>query len=190
MARPRIPAGASARVSRPHTFRCGKAPSTAAGSLLSSRTLVCCPRASKSSTGSGRAHRHPPRGASRSASRSAAVRAKLRPSLPTSSRGRPGPTSGATGSVGSGPSDPGAPGQRPAVASDAGVARRPGRVSPSARGGRFILAVPRGVHQVLLEGRIAERKAVQLALGVVPGYAQARAMGWKVDGIHAGRPRG
>ncbi len=51
--------------------------------------------------------------------------------------------------------------------------------------GRFILAVPRGVHQVLLEGRIAERKAVQLALGVVPGYAQARAMGWKVDGIHA-----
>jgi len=51
--------------------------------------------------------------------------------------------------------------------------------------GRLILVVPPGVHQVLLEGRISGRKTVQLALGMVPGYAQARATGWKVDGIHA-----
>jgi len=51
--------------------------------------------------------------------------------------------------------------------------------------GHLLLAVPPGVHQVLLEGRISGRKAVQLALGPTPGYAQARATGWKVDGIHA-----
>jgi hypothetical protein len=51
--------------------------------------------------------------------------------------------------------------------------------------GRLILALTPGVHQVLLEGRISGRKAVQLALGMVPGFAQARAQGWKVDGIHA-----
>jgi hypothetical protein len=62
-----------------------------------------------------------------------------------------------------------------------------GQAAPAIRrvDGRLVLAVPPGVHQVALEGRIAGRKAVQLALGVVPGYAQARATGWKVVGIHA-----
>jgi hypothetical protein len=62
-----------------------------------------------------------------------------------------------------------------------------GQVAPAVRreGGRLILALPPGVHQVLLEGKIPRRKALQLALGLVPGYAQARVLGWKVDGIHS-----
>jgi hypothetical protein len=61
-----------------------------------------------------------------------------------------------------------------------------GQAAPALRreDGRLILVVPPGVHQVLLEGRISGRKALQLALGAVPGYAEARALGWKVDGIH------
>ncbi|HMK74341.1 MAG TPA: hypothetical protein VK454_13430, partial [Myxococcaceae bacterium] len=50
--------------------------------------------------------------------------------------------------------------------------------------GRLVLAVSPGVHQVLLEGRLPQRESVQLSLGLVPGHAQARVPGWKVDGIH------
>ena len=62
-----------------------------------------------------------------------------------------------------------------------------GQPAPAVRreDGRLLLALPAGVHQVVLEGPVLGRKAVQLQLGTLPGYTQARATGWKVEGIHA-----
>lgn len=50
--------------------------------------------------------------------------------------------------------------------------------------GQLWLYLPAGRHQVSVEGPLATREVVQLALPLRPHRVEARATGWSVDGIH------
>ena len=49
----------------------------------------------------------------------------------------------------------------------------------------LLIAVPAGVHQVTLIGKLPPRDAVQLALPVKPRYVEAALAGWRLDGVDA-----
>ncbi len=50
--------------------------------------------------------------------------------------------------------------------------------------GRVWLAVPAGSHQAALEGALPERELVQITLPLKPHYVEARAEGWRIEGVH------
>ena len=66
-----------------------------------------------------------------------------------------------------------------------------GTPAPAARGGDGSLwvAVPAGAHEVLLEGPLPERDAVQIALPFKPRRVEASVSGWTLSGLREdGRP--
>ncbi len=49
----------------------------------------------------------------------------------------------------------------------------------------LLIAVPAGVHQITLSGRLPQRDAVQLALPLKPRHVEAALSGWRLDGADA-----
>ncbi|MBF0212829.1 MAG: hypothetical protein HQM00_04585 [Magnetococcales bacterium] len=59
------------------------------------------------------------------------------------------------------------------------------RLNPSEeRSGTLWLNLPAGIHQVMMEGVLPAREAVQLVLPLKPGQASSDSKSWKVEGIH------
>jgi hypothetical protein len=51
-------------------------------------------------------------------------------------------------------------------------------------GGSFQTVISRGVHQIVLRGRLPDRDSVQIVLPVTPAFAAYSGSGWSADGIH------
>ena len=61
---------------------------------------------------------------------------------------------------------------------------KPAQAVARSEDGHLWLAVDEGSHQVILEGRLPSRETVQIALPLKSSRVEAKAEGWRLDGLH------